>query len=118
MTDPTPPIASVYSAGDSTTVIYTMENHVPSQSIPFTLSGISPPVSRVKVNNDCENIIPPGPTGTCQICILIAPTKANIGHTYNQTLYIDTHSPHNFTKQISFTVQEASPKPAQVSISQ
>jgi hypothetical protein len=117
MSDPVPAIASTYSAESSNIVVYTIYNHVPGHAIPFILTGISPPVSRVKVDNDCESIIPTGPTSSCNIGIKIAPGIEHIGQTYNQVLTIDYYSPYKLTQKITFSVQPAVIKSAKLTIS-
>jgi hypothetical protein len=115
LSNPLPAIANTYAAGDSTIVIYTLMNQS-LRPLTFTLSGIYTPVSRVRVENDCFNIIPPFPL-TCNIGIKIAPTTEDVGHTYNQTLIVDYYSPHVLTKDISFSVKAAIPGAAKITAS-
>lgn len=88
LSGPTPTIPSTLSINNPKTFIYTITNNVPKLSFPITIKGISPPVTRTIVANDCGNAIPPGPS-TCNIGIRIAPTSASAGQSINQTLLVD-----------------------------
>lgn len=104
---PSPAIASTYAPGSSTTIIYTLTNNVTNSSLPLTVTGISSPVTRVTVANDCGNTLPIGPS-TCNIGILIAPTTANSGSTINQNMTVDYQGRVPVVTNITFTVSSIS----------
>lgn len=54
LSGPTPTISPTYSVGISQTVMYTIINYVPKR-FPLTISGISKPLTRITVDNDCQN---------------------------------------------------------------
>lgn len=108
LSDPSPPIASSYSVGDSATVIYTITNNVPGLHAPITVYGISGPIARTSVTNDCENALPTGPS-TCNIGILIAPTSANADSVINQNLYVNYKGRKPLVKNITFSIPPFTP---------
>lgn len=110
MSGPVPAIASSYDAGASNTFIYTITNNVPKKRFPITVKGISSPVTRTTVSNDCGNMIPTGPS-TCKIGVLIAPTSDNAGNSINQNLSVDYRGRRPLIANIAFSVP-GTPAPA------
>jgi hypothetical protein len=108
LSGPTPAIASSYTPGDSTTIIYALRNNVPNRSFPITISGISSPLSRVTVANDCRNHLPAGPS-TCQIGINIAPKAPDAGLFISQTLSVNYQGRLPLTSTIEFLVNQIPP---------
>jgi hypothetical protein len=100
---PNPAVLASYASNSSQTVIYTVTNNVPNKSFPFTISGISAPLSRTTVSNDCNQTIPAGPS-TCNIGIAISPTAGEVGLTINQTLQLNYQGRTPLTSQLSFSV--------------
>jgi hypothetical protein len=98
LSGPVPPLAQIYAAGSPQTVVYTITNQVP-KSLPIQLGGISGPVTRTSVANDCGNTLPSGPA-SCNIGIQIAPIAA--GTSINQTLQINFDGRAPLTSPISF----------------
>lgn len=103
MSGPTPAIAGSYAIGSSNTFTYTITNNVPNKSFPITVTGISGPVSRVTVANDCGSSLPKGPS-TCNIGVLIAPTSGDEGSSFNQNLTINYQGRTPLVKNITFSV--------------
>jgi len=96
---PVPAIAAHYAVGSTRTVIYTVTNNVPNQSFPLSIAGISAPISRVSVANDCGKSIPRGPS-TCQLGLQIAPASAG---KVNQVLKVNYEGRAPLTSKIGFT---------------
>lgn len=105
LSDPSPFIASSYAVGDSVLITYTITNNVRSR-FPITVSGISSPVTRTTVSNDCGNILPMGPS-TCNIGLTIAPASGMEGQSINQTLSIDYQGRVPLKSPISFSVAQS-----------
>lgn len=102
LSGPTPALASSYDPNSSSTVVYTITNNVP-QILGLTVGGISGPVSRTSVANDCGHYLPKGPS-TCNLGITLAPTDSEAGLTVNQTLEIGYGARVPLTTDISFQV--------------
>ncbi len=100
---PVPAITNSYAAGTTTSVIYTITNNIPNKRFPIVVSGISNPLSRVTVSNDCGNTLPSGPA-SCNVGVMIAPTNANKGQTIDQTLSINYQGRTPLTSRIHFSV--------------
>jgi hypothetical protein len=103
LSDPSPSIATTYHVGTSHTLIYTVTNHVPRARFPITVNGLSTPVTRISVPDDCGNTLPAGPS-TCKIGIQIAPAANHTGLSFNQTLSINYQVRAPLTKNIIFSV--------------
>lgn len=103
LSDPVPALSSSYTQGSSNTYIYTLTNNVPNLTQPITVYGISNPVSRVTVANDCGNTMPRGPS-TCNIGIQIAPTVVDSGQLINQILSVGYFGRTPLQKTIQFSV--------------
>jgi hypothetical protein len=103
---PVPAISSNINVGDSNTITYTITNNVPGRSFPISIAGISTPVNRTLVANDCGSNLPAGPA-TCNIGIIIAPTSNNTGQTVNQILSVDYHGRTPLTANIQFSILAA-----------
>jgi hypothetical protein len=103
LSQPSPAIASSYATNSSTTITYTITNNVPNLSFPISVNGISGPVTRTTVSNDCGSALPKGPS-TCQLGISIAPTSANAGNAFNQTLSINYQGRTPLESPVSFSV--------------
>lgn len=110
LSGPVPAIASSYTPESTETITYTITNNVP-KNIPIEISGISSPLARTTVNNDCGNTLPPGPS-TCHIGIVISPSSQIANTTINQTLLIDYQSRRPLTSNINFSVSAPSPLPS------
>ncbi|MDR3477858.1 MAG: hypothetical protein P4M14_07490 [Gammaproteobacteria bacterium] len=106
MSDASPAIANSYTIGNTNTFIYTITNNVPGRSFPISVGGISAPVSRTTVLNDCGSNLPKGPS-TCNIGVAIAPTAANVGQAIKQTLAVNYQGRTPLTKSIAFSVPGA-----------
>lgn len=104
---PMPAIASSYMVGTTNTVIYTITNNVP-KTLPLTVSGISGPITRIPVANDCGTTLPAG-TASCKIGIAITPRASDVGSFIGQTLKVDYQGRIPLTRAISFTVKPALP---------
>ena len=102
MSGPSPAIAGSYNAGDANTFTYTITNNVPNKSFPITASGISNPVSRTTVSNDCGSTLPKGPS-ICNIGILIAPQASDAGKTFNQILSVNYQGRIPLTSNLAFS---------------
>lgn len=102
LSGPNPTLAVSYASNTSSSVTYTITNYVP-QSFPITVSGLSNPIQRTSVANDCGSSLPAGPS-TCDIGITISPTSAEAGATINQTLAINYQGRTTLTSPISFSV--------------
>jgi hypothetical protein len=107
ISDPSPAIGAVYNVGDSATIIYTITNNVMNRSFPLTVSGISNPLSRTTVSNDCNNSLPKGPS-TCSIGIQITPTTEEGGKSLNQNLMVNYQGRTPLVKNIAFSVPQPS----------
>ena len=103
ISSPTPAISSSYNVGSSTTITHTITNNVSNLSFPITVSGISSPITRTTVANDCSHTLPAG-TSTCDIGISIAPTLTNAGSSINQTLSVNYQGRTPLTSNLTFSV--------------
>lgn len=99
-----PAIRPGYYAGSSTTVLYTLTNGV-HKSLPIRVTGISNPITRTEVENDCGNRIPAA--STCNLGITISPSFDQIGLSVNQMLQINYQGRESLTTPISFSVIQA-----------
>lgn len=100
LSEPVPPIPQAYLTGTPQTVVYTVTNRVPKH-LPITLSGISGPLTRVPVANDCGHTLPVGPA-TCKIGIQI--TLDTLGTSVNQLLKINYDGRSPLTSPIAFSI--------------
>lgn len=84
---PSPSLTNLTSlnVGSSYTYTYTLTNFVPI-SFPLSISGISTPITRTTVANDCGNNL--AAKSSCNIGVTITPTTSNAGTYINQTLAI------------------------------
>jgi hypothetical protein len=103
ISDPSPAIADSYNRGDSQTIVYTITNNVPNRSFPITVSGMTAPLNRTIVANDCGGSLPKGPS-TCNIGVLIAPTCASTGKWIKQNLSVNYQGRTPLVKNIAFSV--------------
>jgi hypothetical protein len=101
---PTPGVTSSYSVGTTNIIIYTITNNVP-QRLPLTVSGISAPLSRINVPQDCGGNLPP--STSCQVGIAIAPQPLNVGQAFNQTILFNYQGRTALTSNIRFFVTAA-----------
>jgi len=108
LSDPSPAIASAYTANTSTTVTYTVTNNV-SKPLPLLVSGISNSVTRITVAEDCGDTLPAAPS-TCAIGVAIHPSSNQTGSVVSQTLLVDYKGRAPLTSAISFSVS-APPDP-------
>lgn len=104
MSGPVPPIEQISSTAfiGPETVIYTITNLVP-MNLPLTVGGISGPVTRTPVADDCGDNLPAGPA-TCNIGIQIT-RGVGVAPVY-QVLEIDYQSRVPLTSTISFNPVE------------
>ncbi|AHE66865.1 WD40/YVTN/BNR-like repeat-containing protein [Legionella oakridgensis] len=103
LSGPNPALANTYMIGSSTTLIYTITNNVPQSSFPISIRGISNPISRVTVANDCGNTLPAGPS-ICNLGIKISPTQTIAGLSINQTLLVDYQGRRPLSATMAFSV--------------
>lgn len=109
LSGPTPAIAATYGSDSVSTIVYTIRNYFNHQ-LPLSISGISSPIQRVQVSNDCGYGIPsgnPNYPATCQIGISISPTEAEVGSFISQKMLVDIGGRAPLMSSISFTVVAA-----------
>ncbi len=105
LSEPEPPLSSVYGNNAPTTVVYTVTNRVPKR-LPIELTGISSPLSRTHVHNDCRSELPA--ESTCNIGIIINPTDDEIGSHVTRVWQLDYQGRAPLTSEISFSVVQSS----------
>lgn len=98
---PSPTIAPTYDAGTDTTITYTLQNNVPA-SFPLSVYGLSEPLSRITVSDDCGSTLPA--QSSCDIGVLIAPTSDDMGNQINQNMYVNYQGRVPFVENIRFSV--------------
>lgn len=106
ISSPVPAIASSYSSGTSQTVVYTITSNVP-KALPLSITGISAPITRIKVSNDCGSTLLAARDinhpSSCSIGINITPNTAG---SINQTLKVNYQGRTPLKKSIVFKVTE------------
>lgn len=105
---PTPAIAASYPTGSNTTLTYTVSNYV-HERLPLIISGLSSPLQRVSVPNDCGNGLPvgnPNYPATCTIGVLISPSEVNAGSFISQEMQVNTGGRVPLKSTLSFNVAE------------
>lgn len=105
-----PAISPTFSVGINQTVKYTITNYIPKQ-LPLTISGFSKPITRITVDNDCQNSLPPAQDvshpSTCNIGFNIKPTTSEMSTIVSQTLSVNYKGRESLTNTISFKVVNA-----------
>ena len=104
LSGPTPAIPTLFSPILTRTFTYTVNNYVP-QWLPLSIGGISSPIQRVSVPNDCGYGLlagSPSNPSTCQIGISLTTTMANANTSINQNLLVNYGG--RTTKEISFKI--------------
>jgi hypothetical protein len=96
-----PGSASSYSAGVTSTLIYTLTNNVP-KNLPI-VANLSTGLTRTTVANDCINTMSAGPS-TCNIGISITPLTSQIASTISQRLQINYQARLPLTSTMSYSV--------------
>lgn len=111
MSGPTPAISATYPSDLTSTITYTISNYV-TQPLPLSISGISPPIQRVTVSNDCGGRLlagNPSYPSTCQIGVAITPTQAELGSFISENMKINIGGRVPLMSSISFEVVEGGP---------
>jgi hypothetical protein len=99
---PVPAFPTTIYAGFSGTFVYTITNRVP-KVLPLTVSGLSAPVARAPVANDCGNHLARGPS-TCNVAISIIATTAVTVGAVAESFILDYQGRAPFNESVSFTV--------------
>lgn len=91
LSQPTPTIPESYVAGTNHIYTYSIRNYVP-QALPLSITGISSPIKRTQVPNDCGNGLLAASgmfPSVCQIGIAIAPPTEKAGQFISQKMLVN-----------------------------
>lgn len=108
LSGPEPALKESYAVNSHTIIQFTATNQVPQTSFPLILTGLTPPLSRVTVADDCGDSLAIGPS-TCKIGIQIDPTAGMENQTISQVLSLNYEGRVALEQPISFKVEGATP---------
>ncbi len=100
---PSPAIPSILLINSTSSYDYTITNNVPHASFPLSIEGLSSPVSRTTVANDCGSSLAAGPS-SCHVGITLAPSLTNSGAMINQAFAASYQGRIPLKQSVSFLV--------------